>query len=133
VPDGDLMHTCLGIELLGLCSYDPGKPFSVYFSLGEAVSALAFTLAVQQLLKPIYQFRLEARYLSLSRLYLCVFFGLGAVFIAALLPNLGFAHTGPWGYPITWEFLGAILFGLAYGSVAWAIVAPVSRATGLGN
>jgi hypothetical protein len=50
---------CLGIGALGLCAYDPRQPFAIYFSLGDAIAALGFTLAVQQLLKPIYLFRLE--------------------------------------------------------------------------
>jgi hypothetical protein len=33
---------------------------------------LAFTLAVQQLLKPIHRFRLSARYLALPYLYVLV-------------------------------------------------------------
>jgi hypothetical protein len=56
----DLSHACFGLKALGSCAYDPAKPFSVYFSVGNAVGALAFTLAVQQLLKPIYRFRLAA-------------------------------------------------------------------------
>ncbi len=92
------MHACLGLEMLGLCAYDPAKPFSIYFSLGEVIGALAFTLAVQQLLKPIYRFRLVARYLSLSRLYIAVFTAVFAVVFAAVAPNLPVLHGGPWGY-----------------------------------
>lgn len=79
----ELGHACLGLEALGLCSYDPAKPFTIYFAPGAAVGALAFTLAVQQLLKPVYRFRLEARHLSISRIYICVFCGVAAVVVAS--------------------------------------------------
>jgi hypothetical protein len=111
--------------MLGTCAYNPASPFSIYFSLGEVVGALAFTLAVQQLLKPIYRFRLTARYLTLHRLYACVFAGLAAVVIAASVPNFPILHGGPWGYAIVWEIVAAILFTIAYGAVALAIVQPV--------
>jgi hypothetical protein len=62
-------HACLGFKALGFCDYDPAKPFAVYFAPGAAVGALAFTLAVQQLLKPVHRFRLSARYLTLPRIY----------------------------------------------------------------
>jgi hypothetical protein len=105
VPDlatvaSEAHSACLGIRVLGACAYNPAAPTTVYFSLGEAIGALGFTLAVQQLLKPIYRFRLGARYLSLSHLYIIVFGGVGAAFIAALVPQLPFLHDGPWGYAI---------------------------------
>jgi hypothetical protein len=96
-------NPCLGFEVLGLCAYDPSNPHLVYFSLGEAIAALAFTLAVQQLLKPVYRFRLSARYLSLSKLYGLVFLGLLAVSIAALLPSLPVPRSNPLAYPLLWN------------------------------
>jgi hypothetical protein len=130
VPDvtavaGDLGHACLGFEALGLCNYDPAKPFTVYFAPGAAVGALAFTLAVQQLLKPVYRFRLATRHLTLSRIYICVFAGVAAAVVAAILPNITSLHGGPWGYPINWEILATLLFALSYGAVVIAIVRPV--------
>jgi hypothetical protein len=121
----ELGHACFGLEALGLCSYDPAKPFTVYFAPGAAVGALAFTLAVQQLLKPVYRFRLEARHLSLSRIYACVFSGIAAVVLAAVLPNIPILHGGPWGYPINWEIFGTLLFAFSYGAVVVAVVRPV--------
>lgn len=117
-------NACFGIRTLGWCTYNPAAPSSVYFSLGEAIGALAFTLAVQQLLKPIYRFRLATRHLSLDRLYLCVFAAVFSVFIAAVVPNLPVLHGGPWGYAIVWEILAALFFAAAYGSVAIAVVSP---------
>lgn len=121
----DLRHACLGFETLGLCNYNPAKPFAVYFAPGAAVGALAFTLAVQQLLKPVHRFRLTTRHLTLSRIYICVFGGVAAAVVAAILPNLTILHGGPWGYPINWEILATLFFALSYGAVVLAIVRPV--------
>jgi hypothetical protein len=130
VPDvtaaaSGLGHACLGLEALGPCNYDPAKPFTVYFAPGAAVGALAFTLAVQQLLKPVHRFRLATRYLTLSRIYVCVFGGVAATVVAAILPDITSLHGGPWGYPINWEILATLLFVLSYAAVVTAIVRPV--------
>jgi len=119
------MSACFGISWLGLCQYNPAAPTSIYFSTGEAVGALAFTLAVQQLLRRIFRFRLAARRLKLSRLYMLVFAGVAAALIAALLPGLPILHGGPWGYPIVWEVIAALFFAAAYGAVVIAMVRPV--------
>jgi hypothetical protein len=119
------MSFCFGLSWLGDCQYNPGLPASVYFSLGEAVGALAFTLAVQQLLRPIYRFRLAARRLRLSRLYMLVFAGAAATLIASALPSLPIPRDSPWAYPVVWEILGALLFFAAYGAVVVAMVRPV--------
>jgi hypothetical protein len=115
------MHECLGISWLGLCNYNPAAPSSIYFSLGEAVGALAFTLAVQQLFKPIYRFRLRARHIKLVHLYTLVFAGVGATLVAAVLPSFPMLHGGPWGYAIVWEVIAALLFGVAYGMLAQSL------------
>jgi hypothetical protein len=119
------MPACFGISWLGLCQYNPASPTSIYFSLGEAVGALAFTLAVQQLLRPIYRFRLAVRGLKLSRLYMLVFAGVAAALIAALLPSLPVLHGSPAGYPVVWEIVAALFFAAAYGAVGIAMVRPV--------
>jgi hypothetical protein len=118
-------HACLGIQALGSCAYNPSAPAVVYFSLGEAVTALGFTLAVQQLLKPIYVFRLNARYISLREVYGLVFLGALAALVAALLPNFPRLQSGPLGFPILWEIAGALFCVAAYGAVVIAIISPV--------
>ena len=118
-------HACLGFKALGLCEYDPAKPFAVYFAPGAAVGALAFTLAVQQLLKPVHRFRLSARYLTLPRIYVLVFGGVLAVVVASVLPNIATLHESPFGYAINWEILAVLLFAISYGAVVIAIVRPV--------
>ncbi len=119
------MYACLGISWLGMCSYNPSAPSPVYFSLGEAIGALAFTLAVQQLLKPVYRFRLFARHIRPSHLYMLVFAGAAATAVGAVVPIFSALHRGPWGYPIVWELLGATLFAAAYGAVVFSMVVPV--------
>jgi hypothetical protein len=119
------MHTCFGLEWLGLCNYDPAAPAAIYFSPGAAIGALAFTVAVQQLLRPIYRLRLRARYLSVSHLYIFVFSAVAATLVAAVVPSFPALHGGPWGYAIVWELLAAILFVIAYGAVAVAVAWPV--------
>jgi hypothetical protein len=108
------------------CDYDPAKPYVIYFAPGAAIGALVFTLTVQQLLKPVYRFRLIARRLSLGRLYICVFTAVCFVITAAILPNFPALHGGPWGYALNWEILATLLFMLAYGAVVIAVVYPLN-------
>ena len=104
----------LGISWLGMCSYNPSAPSAIYFSLGEAIGALAFTLAVQQLLKPVYRFRLFARHIRPSHLYMLVFAGaLAHSFRRPCSKFFRFAR-GPWGYSIVWELIAAAFFAESY-------------------
>lgn len=116
---------CLGLEWLGMCAYDPAQPSPTYFSLGNAIAALVFTIAVQTFFKPIYELRLGVRHLSISRLYVLIFSAVGMTVIAALVPSFPILHGGPWGYPIVYEVLAALLFVVAYGSVAIAVTRPI--------
>ena len=84
--DENYMTPCLGVSWLGLCNYDPALPAPVYFTLGNAISALAFTLAVQNFLKPVFKFRLGVQYLTLRRLYLLVFAAVLVIVISTVVP-----------------------------------------------
>ncbi|MBS9720698.1 hypothetical protein JYU29_08370 [Tianweitania sp. BSSL-BM11] len=117
--------SCVGIEWLGLCNYDPAAPTSNHFTLGNAVTALAFTLAVQNFLKPIYVFRLAIRHITIKRLYSMVFAGAFSCVIAALVPRMPFLHNLPIGYAIVWELLATFLFLMAYGAVAISAAVPI--------
>jgi hypothetical protein len=123
--DNSILSPCFGLHALGLCNYNPAAPTSIYFSVGQAIGALAFTIAVQQLLRPIYRFRLTARYLSLPHLYALVFAAVLATAVATAVPSFPSLHGGPWGYAIVWELVAAILFAVAYGAVGLAIVLPI--------
>jgi hypothetical protein len=120
----EIMHACLGLIEFGQCKYDPADP-TVYFGIGGAIAALGFVLAVQQLLKPIYLFRLRARYLDVKGLYGLVIAGVLAVVLAAILPNFPMLHDSPLSDPIVWEVIAAILFTVAYAAVILAIVQPM--------
>lgn len=119
------LSDCLGLAWLGKCNYDPTLPSPTYFTLGNAIAALAFTLTVQNFLKPIYRFRLYARYLSLGRLYITIFAAVICSVVAAVVPSIHVLHGGPWGYAIVWEFIATGLFVFAYGAVAIAVVRPI--------
>ncbi|MEY9592129.1 hypothetical protein ABIA06_004420 [Bradyrhizobium yuanmingense] len=123
--DAPTTFACFGIESLGQCSYNPASPGNLYFSLGEVVGALAFTLAAQQLLKQVVIFRLNARYLKLTHVYGLVFLGVGASIVAAIVPNIPALHSGPSGYALNWEMLAALLFVGAYAAIVLALTKPV--------
>ena len=88
------------------CLYNPAQPSLVYFSVGDAIAALALTLAIQQFLNPIYRFRLRAYGLRIGYLILPVFLGFVFSVIAALLPSLPLSRRYFLEYPIVWEIIG---------------------------
>jgi hypothetical protein len=107
-----------------MCSYNPAQPTPVYFTLGNAIAALALTLAVQQLLKPIYIFRLRAYRLKIIYFVFLGFLGFACAVIAMLLPNLPISHGWFFQYPIVWELAGGLLIGLAYTAAAFVLLTP---------
>src|ERR1700737_4428239 len=117
-------YPCLGLSFLGSCFYNPGQPAPIYFSIGNAIAALALTLAVQQFLTPIYRFRLRAYGLKISYLILPVFFGFVCALAAALLPNLPLPRKSLPEYPVVWEIFGSALIALSYGAAAFIIFRP---------
>ncbi|HVA15546.1 MAG TPA: hypothetical protein VNF99_20020, partial [Stellaceae bacterium] len=118
------LFPCLGLSFLGSCAYNPAQPSPVYFTIGDAVAALALTLAIQQFLKPIVVFRLRAYGLSIRYLILFAFVGFGCAIIAALLPNLPVAHDNLFEYPIFWELIGGALIGATYAVAAFIALGP---------
>jgi hypothetical protein len=118
--------TCLGIESLGLCNYDPAAPSANYFTLGNVVAALAFTIALQNFIKPVFDFRLRVRRITTTRLFGLVFCGAFCIVIATLVPHTALLHPTILGYAIFWEILASLMFFGAYGAVAFAAVRPVN-------
>lgn len=112
------LSACFGLEILGLCKYDPQAPSPSYFTIGDAVAALAFTLAVQQFLKPIYQFRLRAMGIRFSYVVCAVFLGALCTVVAAAVPNVPAVRGTVFGYPLNWEIAGGLIIGSAYAIVA---------------
>jgi hypothetical protein len=117
-------YPCLGLSFLGSCLYNPAQPSPVYFSVGNAIAALALTLAIQQFLNPIYRFRLRAYGLRIGYMILPVFLGFGCSLIAALLPNLPLSRKYSLEYPIVWEIIGSVLIAGAYGAAAFIVFRP---------
>jgi len=115
---------CFGLQSLGMCAYNPAQPSFSYFSVGDAIAALAFTLAIQQLFKPIYLFRLRVYGLSITKLSIAVFAGAFCCIVAMILPNMPINHTGILEYPIFWELFGGLLIFGAYGTTAWVSLKP---------
>jgi hypothetical protein len=118
------LHACFGFELLGMCKYDPQAPSPASFTIGDAVAALAFTLAVQQFLKPIYRFRLLAMGIRFSHLVSAVFVGAVFTVFAAAVPNIGLLQGTPLGYALNWEIAGGLIIGIAYAVVAGISLRP---------
>lgn len=118
------LYPCFGLEILGMCKYDPRAPSPSYFTIGDAVAALAFTLAVQQFLKPIYRFRIRALGIRLTYVVAAVFVGAFCTVIAAAAPSLAFAHGTIWGHPLFWEIAGGLVIGAAYAIVAALSLRP---------
>ena len=118
------LYPCFGQSFLGLCAYNPAQPTPTYLTVGDAIAALGFMLAIQQLFKPIYRFRLRAYGLRILYLAWAVFAGALCAVVALLLPNLPLSHTGLFEYPITWELIGGLFIGLAYAVVAVVSLKP---------
>lgn len=107
-----------------MCRYNPNNPAQTYFSIGDAIAALAFTLAVQQFLKPIYKFRLRVVGIEFSYVVYAVFAGALCALIATLVPSTMLIANTPLGYPINWEILGGLIVASAYAAVAWISLTP---------
>jgi hypothetical protein len=120
------LHACFGLELLGMCRYNPEAPSPSYFTIGNAVAALALTLAVQQFLKPIYQFRLRAMGLRFTYAVYAVFIGAIFAIIAAAAPSIVFLRGTMLGYPINWEIASGLIIGAAYAIFAIIALRPAS-------
>jgi len=100
---------CLGLKILGECSYNPADPKS-YFTLGHLLSVIALLLALSQLTRPIIKFRIRSHNLSYKALISTAIIAIISVFIATILPLIPGKALPLVGYPIFWELLSASLF-----------------------
>lgn len=116
-------HPCLGIAELGQCFYNPTRPI-VYFTVGNAVAAFAFTTVILQLLKPLYRYRIASYGLSFKYLISAILMGFIFSIIAALLPSIPFQDRTLFQYPLIYELLGALVIGLAYMVAATLTLSP---------
>lgn len=100
-------------------------PTFVGFTIGNAIAALAFTITIQQFLKPIHRFRLYAWGVSIQWLFIAVFAGSALVFVGNILryfaKDITFSF---WLVPIS-EVSGGVLFFIAYLATAFISLAPI--------
>lgn len=125
-----MSNACLGIIAWGQCAYDPGNPTFSYFGLGEAVAALAFTLAVPQFIKPIYRMRLAARRIRTVYIFSLAFAGSMFALVGGLMPHLPVQREFLIFYPLFWEMAGGILFVVAFALLAFGSVLPLTAREG---
>jgi len=84
---------------------------TVYFTIGQAVTAIGILLAFINLANPTRRFRWSLAQFRLRTAYGLFFFGVTCVFIAAALPALPFRFEGFGGWPLSWELLAGFSFG----------------------
>lgn len=99
---------CLGLEILGSCSYDASNP-RVYFTLGDLLSVIAILLAISQLTSPIIRFRIRAHNLSNKLLVVLALTAIISIFLSTILPFVPGEAIPLVGYPIFWELLSAFI------------------------
>lgn len=110
----ELYNCWFGYSRINACFYNPLNP-PVYFSLGEAIGAVALFIAAYQLSKPSWKIAFAIRkkwqrWLPLSFLIL----GFFMIFISSLLSQIPFySLKPPLNYSLFYEMTGFILFGLA--------------------
>lgn len=111
----------LGLEFLGKCSYDPSSPNRIYFSIGEAIAAIAIFIAFTQLLRPMITFRLSNSPFKLQTAYKLFFVAIFSVFAAAIVPFIPGNPLPLLGYPVFWEILAGFLFVIGALGFIWTI------------
>ncbi|MBN23112.1 MAG: hypothetical protein CL678_17640 [Bdellovibrionaceae bacterium] len=105
------MDSCLGLAILGSCEYLPNKPDIHLISFGDTISVIALLIAFTQLVSLFKKSKLEG-YL---KKYYWLWAALPLIFVlfAGILPLIPGNAVPLLGYPIFWEFLAAIVLGIA--------------------
>lgn len=111
---------CLGLKILGGCSYDAANP-RVYFTLGDLLSVFALLLAIIQLTSPIIKFRIRASNLKNKLLIFLLVTAVISVFLSTILPFIPGEALPLIGYPIFWELLSALILVVVGAYVIWII------------
>lgn len=101
---------CLGLEILGNCSYDPSNPERIYFSIGELIGVIALLMAFLQLSKPIIKFRIRVGCVSEKIIYGLFFVAIIFVLLSAILPFIPGTAVPLLGYPVFWEVSAGFFF-----------------------
>lgn len=91
------------------CLYNP-KSAPIYFTLGEAVSALALIFAALQLANPVNKLTLKIKEWYLQYMvWILSILGLIAILVASFVNQIPYLNP-PFNYPIFWEQIGFIFF-----------------------
>jgi len=96
----------------------------VGITIGQVIAALAFTISIQQFLKPIHRFRLQAWGVPLLWLYVGVFSGAALVFSGNLLRYIAVEWSVILWLAPALEFAGALLFFMAYLATGFISLSP---------
>ncbi|MFA5994579.1 MAG: hypothetical protein WC823_06510 [Parcubacteria group bacterium] len=110
-----VLHKCMfGFHDLHACSYNISNP-PIYFSLGEAVGAVALFIAAYQLSKPSWRitFSIRKKWQRLLPLTFLIA-GLIMILLSSLVMQVPFyILKNPFNYPIFYETLGFLFFLIA--------------------
>lgn len=100
------MSDCLGLHFFGLCQYSPNNPEIAIISFGDSVAIATFLIAFTQLLSLTKK---EVIYESVRLSYKIGLVAVLMIFVSSVLPLVPGPALPVLGYPIFWEFLGALL------------------------
>lgn len=115
-------EACLGLSILGGCSYDPSSPAWRIISLGDAIAAISLLIAFSQLLTPILKIRISRLF---PKVYVLWGFAAISILISSLLPFFP-GHAWPLlGYPIFWELVGSTLILVSVGALLFSFSRPL--------
>lgn len=108
---------CLGLKILGSCSYDPASPAWRIISLGDTIAAIALVLTFSQLLTNTLKQRINTIFPIVYALWAtAVVF----IFISSILPIMPGKALPLLGYPIFWEIFGAGLLIISIVTLLWS-------------
>lgn len=109
----DAYHCVFGLSSLVLCKYNPAQP-PIYFSLGEAVSAVGLIFAAWQLGRPSWKMIMKIRGIIVRNL-IWVFLILGLIFaiIASVIPQFYYLLPAPFNHSLLYEIMASICYVLA--------------------
>jgi hypothetical protein len=112
---------CLGLEFLGKCKYDPANPGWHSLTVGDSIAAVALIIAFTQILTPTLKAKIQGAF---PKIY--ILWGTAVVFalVSSVLPLSPYEPWPVLGYPIFWEFTGALLIIIGIADLIWQFLKP---------
>lgn len=120
---------CLGLSILGHCSYDPASPSQLQFPIGGGISAIAILFLLEQFTDSTAKFRLSIRSWCKKSIPLLFLLAIISIFTAAVLPLIPGQALPLLGYPIFWEILAGLFFIASIIIFLWSAKRPVKFGT----